>query len=228
MMKLSMTTGVGDSDKSVGLCLPSCNRSAFHSDPQRPGCLHTASCLLASSPSSPCLSPGQDTNQFDPDSPGYHHPMQRATTMVPDPNIISSNASSANTSSRMKSNRRRSFFNIPLGVRSKSFGYDDIDGTLKSNTSIMLAGSVLPQDIIREVVDLLSPADILNFSLTVRDLSFFLSHYSYSVSSDSLPTSGPSSFQPCTIQSSSNQVNTAAEPLQCFFPNLTYARTSKS
>jgi hypothetical protein len=105
--------------------------------------------------------------------------------MIPDPNINTSlcyNASSANPNSQIKSksNRRRSLFHIPLGARSKSFGFDDIDGTPKNaNNSINLAGSVLPQDIIREIVDRLSPADILSFSLTVRVLlslgtSFFL------------------------------------------------------
>ena len=101
--------------------------------------------------------------------------------MIPDANINSSHRSSAsfsnpNSKFKSKSDRRRylkTFFHIPLGARSKSCGYDDIDidtdGTsMKPNTSTMLAGSVLPQDIIREIVDLLSPADILSFSLTVR------------------------------------------------------------
>ena len=101
--------------------------------------------------------------------------------MIPDANINSSHRSStsfANSNSKLKSksDRRRclkTLFHLPLGARSKSCGYDDIDididGTsMKANTSTTLAGSVLPQDIIREVVDLLSPADILSFSLTVR------------------------------------------------------------
>ena len=100
--------------------------------------------------------------------------------MIPDANINSSHRTSTsftNPNSRLKSksDRRRSlktFFHIPLGDRFKSCGYDDIDididGTsMKVNTSTKLAGS-LPQDIIREIADLLSPADILSFSLTVR------------------------------------------------------------
>ena len=104
---------------------------------------------------------------------------KRAITMIPDANINPSHRSStsfANPNSKLKfkSDRRRclkTLFHIPLGARSKSCGYDDIDidGTsMKANTSTLLAGSVLPQDIIREIVDLLSPADILSFSLTVR------------------------------------------------------------
>ena len=109
--------------------------------------------------------------------------------MIPDANINSSHCSSTsftNPNSRLKSksDRRRSlktFFHIPLGDRSKSCGYDDIDididGTLmKMNTYTKLAGS-LPQDIIREIADLLSPADILSFSLTVRVLLGVLSSY---------------------------------------------------
>jgi hypothetical protein len=100
--------------------------------------------------------------------------------MIPDANINSSHRSSTsftnpNSKLKSKSDRRRclkTLFHIPLGARSKSCGYDDIDididGTLmKANTST-LASSVLPQDIIREIVDLLSPADILSFSMTVR------------------------------------------------------------
>ena len=109
--------------------------------------------------------------------------------MIPDANISSSHRSGTsftNPNSRLKSksDRRRSlktFFHIPLGDRSKSCGYDDIDididGTLmKMNTYTKLAGS-LPQDIIREIADLLSPADILSFSLTVRVLLGVLSSY---------------------------------------------------
>jgi hypothetical protein len=100
--------------------------------------------------------------------------------MIADANINSSHRSSTsftnpNSKLKSKSDRRRSLkilFHIPLGARSKSCGYDDIDididGTsTKANTYAALAGS-LPQDIIREIVDLLSPADILSFSLTVR------------------------------------------------------------
>lgn len=83
----------------------------------------------------------------------------------------------------------------------------------------MLAGLVLPQDIIREIVDLLSPADILNFSLTVRNVFLFFSPYFSSLPlvthtpcfPHSLPTFVPSSFQPYTTQLSSNQVNIVAE-----------------
>lgn len=97
--------------------------------------------------------------------------------MIPDANISSTHRSSTSfTNPNSKLNRRRclkTLFHIPLGARSKSCGYDDIDididGTsMKVNTSTTLAGS-LPQDIIREIADLLSPADILSFSLTVRD-----------------------------------------------------------
>ena len=101
--------------------------------------------------------------------------------MIPDANIISSHHSSTsftNPSSKLKpkSDRRRclkTLLHIPLGARTKSCGYDDIDididGTsTKANTSTTMASSGLPQDIIREIVDLLSPADILSFSLTVR------------------------------------------------------------
>ena len=44
---------------------------------------------------------------------------------------------------------------------------------MKANT--LVGNSVLPQDIIREIVDFLSPADILNFSLAVRAFSLFSS-----------------------------------------------------
>ena len=109
--------------------------------------------------------------------------------MVPDANINSSRSSTSftnpNPKLKSKSDRRRclkTLFHIPLGGRSKSCGYDDIDididGTLmKPNTSSTLAGSVLPQDIIREIVDLLSPADILSFSLTVCVFLAVLSSY---------------------------------------------------
>lgn len=118
--------------------------------------------------------------------------------MIRDANTNSthrSSASFANPNSRVKSisDRRRrlkTLFHIPLGARSKSCGYDDIDidvdGTsMKPNTLTTLAGSVLPQDIIREIVDLLPPADILSFSLTVRVFwgvlsSCFSSRFSYS------------------------------------------------
>lgn len=58
--------------------------------------------------------------------------------------------------------RRRSFktrFNYPLSTRSSNYG---------SPITMPAVGSV-PADIVREIVDLLSPADILNFSLTVRN-----------------------------------------------------------
>jgi hypothetical protein len=107
--------------------------------------------------------------------------------MIPDANTNSSHRSSTsftNPNSRLKSKSRRclkTLFHIPLGDRSKSCGYDDIDididGILmKVNTSTILAGS-LPQDIIREIADLLSPADILSFSLTVRVFWGVLSSY---------------------------------------------------
>jgi hypothetical protein len=56
--------------------------------------------------------------------------------------------------------RRRSFKTRfhPLLDRSSSYG---------SLSSISAVGSV-PADVVREIVDLLSPGDILNFSLTVR------------------------------------------------------------
>jgi len=94
--------------------------------------------------------------------------------MIPDANINRSGALFTNPNSKLrsKSDRRRclkTLFHIPLGARSKSCGYDDVDGTsINADTYTSLAGSVLPQDIIREIVDLLSPADILSFSLTVR------------------------------------------------------------
>jgi hypothetical protein len=115
--------------------------------------------------------------------------------MIPDANIDSSHRSSTsytNSTSKLKSksDRRRclkTLFHIPLGARSKSqsCGYDDIDididGTsMKANTSTTLVCSALPQDIIREIVDLLPPSDILSFSLTVRVFFFdlgFLSLY---------------------------------------------------
>jgi hypothetical protein len=110
--------------------------------------------------------------------------------MIPDTSINSSNRSStsvinSNLKLKSKSDRRRclkTLFHIPLGARSKSCGYDDIDvdidGTSKKvNTSTSLAGS-LPQDIIREIADLLSPADILSFSLTVRFFGVLSSYLS--------------------------------------------------
>ena len=166
--------------------------------------------------------------------------------MIPDANINSprrSSTSFANPNSRLKSksDRRRclkTLFHIPLGARSKSCGYDDMDGTLKkASNSTTLAGCVLPQDIIRDIVDLLSPSDILSFSLTVSVFfggllsSFFslsLWLLTFRASPRSHPTSVPSSFQPYTTQLSSNQVNTAALPSQCFLPIPIYARTSKS
>ena len=144
--------------------------------------------------------------------------------MVPDTNTNSSHQSSTSPNSKLKSksDRRRylkTLFHRPLGTRSKSCGYDDIDidGTsMKVNTSTSLVGS-LPQDIIREIADLLSPADILSFSLTVRVLRgfclyiFFLALVTYILCCPpSHPISVPSSSQCYTIQSSLNQVNTAA------------------
>lgn len=61
----------------------------------------------------------------------------------------------------LKSNRRRSLgalFRIPLSTRSPDY---------HSISTSKPVGSI-PADIIREIADLLSPADILNFSLTVR------------------------------------------------------------
>ena len=58
--------------------------------------------------------------------------------------------------------RRRSLktlFQLPLSARSSTHG---------SALATAAVGS-LPADIVREVVDLLTPADILSFSLTVRD-----------------------------------------------------------
>jgi hypothetical protein len=57
--------------------------------------------------------------------------------------------------------RRRSLsvlFRIPLATR--SVNYHSVVA------SKLVVGSI-PADVIREIVDLLSPADILNFSLTV-------------------------------------------------------------
>ena len=115
--------------------------------------------------------------------------------MIPDANINSSHRSSStsftnpNSKFQTKSDRRRclkTLFRIPLGARSKTCGYDDIDidGTsMKANTSTTLAGLVLPHDIIREIVDLLSPADILSFSLTVRVFlaGVLFSYFSFSL-----------------------------------------------
>lgn len=115
--------------------------------------------------------------------------------MIPDANTNSSHLSStsftnSNSKIKPKSDRRRclkTFLHIPLGARTKTCGYDDIDNdgtSTKANISTTMAGSVLPQDIIREIVDLLSPADILSFSLTVRiSLGFcfhLFSHFGYS------------------------------------------------
>lgn len=67
-----------------------------------------------------------------------------------------------------KNGRRRSLktlFQLPLSARASSYG------TLSTTTSV---GSI-PVDIVREIVDLMSPSDILSFSLTVRrSLSSFI------------------------------------------------------
>jgi hypothetical protein len=66
----------------------------------------------------------------------------------------------------LKANRRRSLgalFRIPLSARSPDY---------HSISTSKPVGSI-PADIIREIVDLLAPADILSFSLTVH-LSFHL------------------------------------------------------
>lgn len=60
-----------------------------------------------------------------------------------------------------KGNRRRSLktlFQLPLTTRSSVYG------ALSTSAP---AGSI-PADIVREIVDYLSPSDILNFSLAVR------------------------------------------------------------
>ena len=85
---------------------------------------------------------------------------------------ISSESTSIDVNLHSKSNRRRTLktlFRIPLDATRSSGNDVDVDTTvMKINTS----GSSLPHDIIREIVGLLSPADILNFSLTVCLLSF--------------------------------------------------------
>lgn len=67
-----------------------------------------------------------------------------------------------------KNGRRRSLktlFQLPLSARTSNYG------TLSTTAS---AGSI-PVDIVREIVDLMSPSDILSFSLTVRrSLSSFI------------------------------------------------------
>ena len=81
--------------------------------------------------------------------------------------IASSISSSIDVNLHSKSNRRKTLktlFRIPLDATKSSSNDVDVDTT---NTSGVLAGSSLPHDIIREIVGLLSPADILNFSLTV-------------------------------------------------------------
>ena len=62
-----------------------------------------------------------------------------------------------------KNGRRKSLktlFQLPLSARTSNYG------TLSTTASV---GS-LPADIVREIVDLMSPSDILSFSLTVRYL----------------------------------------------------------
>ncbi|KAF8805053.1 hypothetical protein BYT27DRAFT_7258635 [Phlegmacium glaucopus] len=97
--------------------------------------------------------------------------------MNPGPNINTlQRSTTSNSEFKSKSNRRRSLktlLHIPCSSRSSS-GYDDtdidVDPTtlmqVKNTPTAFLASSVLPQDIIRDIVDLLSPADILSFSLT--------------------------------------------------------------
>jgi hypothetical protein len=66
-----------------------------------------------------------------------------------------------------KDKRRRSLktrFQHPFLTRSSSYG----------SLPPMSAGGSIPADIVRDLVDLLSPADILNFSLTVSPLLFSL------------------------------------------------------
>ena len=165
--------------------------------------------------------------------------------MTSDPNLnFFHRSTTSNSEFKSKTNRRRrslkTLFHIPCSARSSS-GYDDtdvdIDATsMKANgttSTALVLGSVLPQDIIRDIVDLLSPADILSLSLTVRVFfhlsSFFLRGgeegfvlvsaftslpslpHSYPSSPlHSLPTSAPSSSRPYTTPSSSNPANTAA------------------
>ncbi|KAF9456661.1 hypothetical protein BDZ94DRAFT_331836 [Collybia nuda] len=74
---------------------------------------------------------------------------------------------SGNETPELKSNRRRSLgalFRIPLSARSPDY---------HSISTSKPVGSV-PADIIREIVDLLSPADILSFSLTSKSLHTLL------------------------------------------------------
>ncbi|CAA7270550.1 unnamed protein product [Cyclocybe aegerita] len=66
-----------------------------------------------------------------------------------------------------KRNRRRSFknlFQLPLSARSSTYG---------PATTTAAVGSI-PADIVREIVDLLSPADVLSFSLTSSHLRALL------------------------------------------------------
>ena len=76
---------------------------------------------------------------------------------------ISSSSTSIDVNLHSKSNRRKTLktlFCIPLDATRSSGNDVDVDTTvMKTNTSAVLAGS-LPHDIIREIVDLLSPADI--------------------------------------------------------------------
>lgn len=67
-----------------------------------------------------------------------------------------------------KNSRRRSLktlFQLPLSTRSSTYG------SVSTTASV---GSI-PADIVREIVDLLAPSDILNFSLTVRIHSILIS-----------------------------------------------------
>jgi len=72
-----------------------------------------------------------------------------------------------------RTTRRRSWgglLRIPLSTRSQDY---------LSISRSKPAGSV-PTEIIREIADLLSPADILNFSLTVSFFIFFFFYFSCS------------------------------------------------
>lgn len=129
----------------------------------------------------------------------------------------SSTSTNPNSKFKVKVNRRRSlqtFFHIPSCATSKSFVCDDIGIDIDANPmkATTLVGSVLPHDTVLEIVELLSPADILSFSLTVRVFLFVLLLF-ISINfiySRSPPTSVSSSFQHYTTQSFSNQVNTVA------------------
>jgi len=108
-----------------------------------------------------------------------------------------------------KNNRRRSLknlFQLPLSTRSSVYG---------SSPAAEAVGS-LPADIVREIVDLLSPADVLSLSLTVSSSSLF----NFSATSATHVGDSHRIFEHCscrhsTIPSFSSQVRTARPLWRC-------------